>query len=106
MTKQTKPTERRRTTKPERYHHLRDIELQYQNGREVAHVTAFIREDNEGKLCASFAECDARDQFDRKRGRVVARRKWFNNDRVPVASANFSDVFTAGGYGDEIKVAA
>lgn len=94
-------TGRIRTSKPERYHHLRYSEgstLEFDNGRKVANVTAFIREGNDGKLYAAFAECDARDPFNRKRGRTVSRRKWFLSKRIPVDSADFDTVFVAGGY--------
>jgi hypothetical protein len=72
----------------ERFVHLRDNKqnregMEYKRGRHVSDVTAFIRTAN-GVDYVSFAECDSRDQFCRKTGRVVARRKWFNEKRVPL----------------------
>lgn len=76
----------------ERFVHLTfgDTVMEYENGRRVKAVTAFIRT-KDGQELVSFAECDERDQFCRKAGRVVARRKWFNEKRtelVPVILDN------------------
>lgn len=101
MTTKKKFTGRVRTSKPERYHHLRNVEIEYDNGRTVTNVTAFIRQDDSGQWCASFAECDSRDHFDRRRGRCVARRKWFQGNRVLVKSPEFDTVFRAGEYNVE-----
>ena len=53
------------TTHEERYYHI-DNE-----------GTVFFRKENDGKWYASIALCDARDQFVRRIGRCVARRKYF-----------------------------
>lgn len=85
-------TGRIRTSKPERYHHLRYGEgstLEFDNGRKVVNVTAFIREGNDGKLYAALA-ASVDD--------TVSRRKWFLSKRIPVDSADFDTVFVAGGY--------
>ena len=72
----------------ERFYHLRNTSVQLDNGRTIGNVTAFIRRNkNDGQHYVSFAECDARDQFNRKVGRVVARRKWFNGKRQPLNAA-------------------
>jgi hypothetical protein len=49
--------------------------------RKISHVTAFVRT-KDGVEYVSFAECDARDQFSRRVGRNVARRKWFAGKRT------------------------
>lgn len=68
----------------ERFVHLRPMNPGHGFGtnmdRDISHVTAFIRNDN-GVDYVSFAECDARDQFTRKRGRTIARRKWFSGKK-------------------------
>lgn len=69
----------------ERFVHLRNCNNDYPNGRMVNNVTAFIRT-KDGVDYVSFAECDSRDQFCRQRGRVVARRKWFRDKRVPLTT--------------------
>lgn len=61
----------------EQFYHLRDVNQTYTNGRTVAHATAFVRKGADGLYAVAIAECDERDQFDRRRGRTVARRKWF-----------------------------
>lgn len=98
MTTNTNTSGRIRTSKPERYHHFRDADVEHDNGRVAAHVTAFVREGDDGQMYASFAECDSRDQFNRKRGRTIARRKWFQKNYTPVNSTKFEEVFCAGGY--------
>jgi hypothetical protein len=68
----------------ERFVHLRNVDnLTPGRKRVVRNVTAFVRTIN-GVDYVSFAECDSRDQFCRKTGRVVARRKWFNEKRYPL----------------------
>lgn len=78
-------THSHRSTKPgtdEMFFHLRNVDVEYPNGRFVEDVTAFIRRDKDGQSYVSFAERDIRDQFCRSRGRTVSRRKWFQNKRV------------------------
>jgi hypothetical protein len=53
------------TTHEERYYHI---------GNDG---TVFFRRESDGKWYASIALCDARDQFVRRVGRCVARRKYF-----------------------------
>lgn len=73
----------------ERFVHLRklNIEIQSTVPRLVNNVTAFIRTDKDGQTYVSFAECDARDQFCRRTGRTIARRKWFQKNRVLLEEA-------------------
>jgi hypothetical protein len=79
--KKTYPTRSPDREANERFVHLRNCNNSYPNGRMVDNVTAFIRT-IDGVDYVSFAETDIRDQFCRKTGRVVARRKWFNGKRV------------------------
>lgn len=67
----------------ERFIHLRNVNMAYENGRVVKDVTAFVRVVN-GKDFVSFAECDDRDQFCKAAGRNVARRKFFQGKRQPL----------------------
>lgn len=97
---------RPRTSKPESYHHLKNVEIEYDNGRVATHVTAIMREGDDGKMYAAFSECSSRDQFCYRTGRSIARRKWFNGDRVEIPSRKFEDVFSAGGYSAWVKPAA
>lgn len=72
------------TTTPERYFHIRSFAVagKPSNPRGVQAITAFARQDKDGKWYISQAECDYRDQFCRKTGRTVARRKWFAGKRT------------------------
>lgn len=64
----------------ERFFHFKDVDLELPNGRIIRNVTCFTRKDKtDGKYYASFAECDDRDQFCKRTGRTVARRKWFRS---------------------------
>lgn len=79
-------TPHRSTTTFERYYHMRDLDVTYDNrDRVVTDATFFVRQDKDGKYYLSVAECDSRDQFCRKRGRTIARRKWFQGRRIPIA---------------------
>lgn len=72
------PTRSTNREADERFFHL-NVTGQIQ-GRTVKKVTAFSRV-RDGVTYVSFAECDSRDQFDRRVGRNVARRKWFAGKR-------------------------
>jgi hypothetical protein len=90
----------RSTKVKETYHHARNVSVlvfgdKPGDTRVVDNATAFIRPDKSGQLYASFAECDSRDQFNRKVGRTVARRKWFAGNRVAVAGDDFPTVFAS-----------
>lgn len=49
--------------------------------RFIVAATAFARIDKDNNWYVAIAECDHRDQFDRRVGRNIARRKWFNGKR-------------------------
>lgn len=85
------PTRSTDKERDERYYHFRNVEMDYDNGREVRDVTAFVRKDHDDKYYVAYAECDARDGFCRRTGRTVARRKWFAKKRrvVDPAGVNY-----------------
>lgn len=67
------------TTHEERYFHLRDY-----NGF-GANATVFMRQEIGGQWYGSAAFCHVNDNFCRKVGRSVARRKYFGyGNRYPV----------------------
>lgn len=73
----------RSTTTPEFFFHLRGVKIPRSRGRFVSDVTAFARPGHlPGTMVVTFAECDSRDQFNRRAGRTVARRKWFNDSGI------------------------
>lgn len=77
----------------ERFFHFKNVDQPFENGRVVGNVTCFTRRDKvTGKAYASFAECDERDQFNKRTGRTVARRKWFSSPekRMEVDDANLN----------------
>lgn len=75
------PTRSTKREANERFVHLRSVNLGTANGRTISNITAFVRT-ADGVEYVSFAECDSRDQFDRRAGRTVARRKWFAGKKV------------------------
>lgn len=62
------------TTHEERFFHIRDEHF-------GAVGTVFARKEDDGKWYGSVAIRDWRDAFNRRTGRVVARRKYFNGKR-------------------------
>lgn len=80
------------TTTPERFFHKRNVFEEIQ-GRMVAHLTVFMRQDKDGKWYASRAECDVRDQFCRHAGRVIARRKWFQGKKREVPEPTYEHAY-------------
>lgn len=58
------------TTVPEYFFHINN------------QATVFYRKNKDGQWAASVALRDSRDQFNRKTGRCVARRKWFNGKNL------------------------
>jgi hypothetical protein len=81
----------------ERFFHFKDVDLEMSNGRQVGNVTCFTRRDKvSGQHYASFAECDMRDQFCKRSGRTVARRKWFRSPEkrllVPEGCLNYESL--------------
>lgn len=81
------PTRSTNREADERFFHLNvgDVEANGDTGRVVSRVTAFSRV-KDGVTYVSFAECDVRDQFDRRVGRNVARRKWFAGKRYKTST--------------------
>lgn len=77
------PTRSTNREADERFFHINTGELPVGRGRTVQRITAFTRT-TPGGTFVSFAECDSRDQFCKKVGRNVARRKWFAGKRYPI----------------------
>jgi hypothetical protein len=77
----------------ERFVHLRNKFIETGSGRHVRNVTAFVRT-IDGVEYVSFAECDERDQFCRRTGRVIARRKWFQGKRTRLATIEMVEAHT------------
>lgn len=73
---------RRSTTHRERFYHFDVTSPENGSLAHVSNITVFIREDspNSNFWNASVAACHSLDQFSRKRGRTVARRKYFLTD--------------------------
>jgi hypothetical protein len=80
------------TTTPEAFHHSR-ASFDADHGRKVQARTAFVRQDRDGQWYVSYAECDERDQFCKKAGRQVARRKWFDGKRVQTTGPSYEEAF-------------
>lgn len=90
----------RSTTVEEHFFHKRGVLFVQRSDRiykPVQALTCFVRP-IDGVYYASYAECDVRDQFNRSRGRTVARRKWFAGKREVVASPTYEAAFST--YGD------
>ena len=56
-----------------------------------ANATVFMRQENDGMWYGSAAFCHANDNFDRRVGRSVSRRKYFMGQRVGVAGPTLSE---------------
>lgn len=84
----------RSTTVEERFYHQRfnTPRVSGDGKREISHVTAFARPDKEGNWAVSYAECDHRDQFSRRQGRSIARRKYFQGKKFRLDSPTYDDV--------------
>ena len=69
------------TTHKETYCHLR-----LKNHPELQAITVFMRQENDGIWYCTPALCVKHDQFDRRIGRQVARRRYFRwvEDRTPL----------------------
>lgn len=61
------------TTHNERFYH---ITVPQHFGKDKR-ATVFFREESDGTIKASLALCHEKDQFNRRLGRTVARRKYF-----------------------------
>lgn len=71
------------TTHEELYHHHRAFNRPY------SHITLFLRKEA-GGWEFSWALCSAKDQFSRRVGRSVARRRYFQGQRG-IAATQFPD---------------
>lgn len=73
-------TPHKSTTHDERFYHvtIEGVEDGTKRG------TVFFRKESDGQINASVAVCHAKDQFNRRMGRNVARRKYFQGKTRPV----------------------
>jgi hypothetical protein len=83
-------TRHRSTTHIEIYRHSQDsIEIletwlpARHHDSDINGATAFYRMEDDGKWYVSIALCCMKDQFCRKTGRQVARRKYFQGKKFP-----------------------
>lgn len=72
MSKETKKSD----THEERYIHL-TVE-----GPRIKNMTLFARKEDDGTWYAAVSFCHKDDHFERRIGRQVARRRYFNKDRA------------------------
>ena len=91
VTEGHKQLSHRSTKADERYYHhkYQTKPTVGQRDRQLSAVTAFARQDKDGTWYVAYAECDSRDQFCRRVGRNVARRKWFAGKRTPLEEINY-----------------
>lgn len=75
---QKPPQSRFSTTNKERYYHLRDLKGQ----GKFSDMTVFARQNAMGYWHMSVAFCAIGDQFSRRIGRQVARRRFFHSDKT------------------------
>lgn len=67
---------RKSTTHEEQYYHVRIPDYDLVKGKWISGGTVFFRKEKTGWV-ASVARCSVYDQFNRKKGRNVARRRYF-----------------------------
>jgi hypothetical protein len=87
-----RPTRSTNRDRDERFFHIKprnegEVWVLNDGQRTISRITAFTRKDKDGKVYASYAECDERDQFCKRVGRTVARRKWFAGKRIELDPA-------------------
>lgn len=84
---------RKSDTHKERYYHF---SLDDALGQ-ISHATVFIREDKVSTVLldkpwgATLSLCSTHDQFCRKIGRQVARRRFFRGDKVNISGDKYED---------------
>lgn len=78
------------TTHNERFYHV-NIDVGAGNMRllESKRATVFFREESDGTINASIALCHDSDQFNRRVGRSVSRRKYFQGKRRKVEEMSY-----------------
>lgn len=79
-----KNTPHKSITAEERYYHIR-------NHANLLEGTVFLRKEKDDKWYGSVAIRDNRDSPNKRIGRQVARRKYFNGKRVAVNTASYDE---------------
>ena len=69
---------RKSTTTPELFFQIREPHTD-KKGKEYRAGTAFARTRKNGDWNVSLVRCSKEDNFCRKQGRTIARRKWFDS---------------------------
>ena len=85
------------TTTPERFYHV--------NTSDGRRATVFFRQREDGWL-ASAAVVSAPDIFCRKRGRSIARRKWFAGKNVTTAEPSYDEAVSVANYASQVRLRA
>lgn len=75
----TKEITHKSTTHEEMYYHIREA-FKF-DGKDMQGGTVFFRKDN-GKWFYSVARCSANDNWQKRKGRTVARRRFFTTGLV------------------------
>jgi hypothetical protein len=68
---------RKSTTTPEMYFQIREPHTS-KKGKAFKAATAFARQDHEGAWNATLVRCSIEDNYCRKAGRTIAKRRFFN----------------------------
>jgi|SRR5699024_4499540 len=95
-------TERKSTTNKEFYFHFRNIDH-----AKVSDMTVFCREEEPGSGVFNFTAslCSPNDQFSRRIGRSVARRRYFNDAASRISfEVTEEDLSNADGNTDNSKL--
>lgn len=78
------------TTHDERFYH---VKIPLNNGAvhllQEKRATVFFRKESDGTVHASLALCHDNDQFNRRLGRTVSRRKYFQGKRHKVEEMSY-----------------
>lgn len=76
------------TTHDERFYHVKVVQIGYDVSGDKR-ATVFFRKESDGTINASVALCHEKDQFSRRLGRAVSRRKYFQGKRHKVEEMSY-----------------
>lgn len=85
---------RKSTTTPEMYFQIRDPHTS-KKGKQYKAATAFARQRETGAWAVSLVRCSIEDNFNRKQGRTIAKRRFFANPGIQtvfVEAPTFDDI--------------
>lgn len=85
------------STTPERFYHVHTSD-----GRRA---TVFFRQQDESWTAAA-AVVSTPDNFCRKRGRSIARRKWFAGKNVTTAEPSYDEAVSVANYASQVRLRA